>query len=139
MKAGAAGWMFAGPALIVIAVFFALPVLAALALSVTDFDIYALADSRNLRFMFLEYSSPQVCNGIIKNFDQACFRQHVQIEQFAISLYVWVSTQQGEQKVGAGPRRSQDHKPLDLRIRIHGNGGQVEVGCGHCVSNKVLS
>src|SRR6476660_5259913 len=51
MKAGAAGWMFAGPALIVIAVFFAMPVLAALALSVTDFDIYALADSRNLRFV----------------------------------------------------------------------------------------
>ncbi len=45
--------MFAGPALIVIAVFFALPVLAALALSVTDFDIYALADSRNLRFVGL--------------------------------------------------------------------------------------
>ena len=53
MKAGAAGWMFAAPALIVIAVFFALPVLAALALSVTDFDIYALADSRNLRFVGL--------------------------------------------------------------------------------------
>jgi multiple sugar transport system permease protein len=53
MKAGAAGWMFAAPALIVIAVFFALPVLAALVLSVTDFDIYALADSRNLRFVGL--------------------------------------------------------------------------------------
>jgi multiple sugar transport system permease protein len=37
--------------LLVIALFFALPVLAALALSVTDFDIYALADSRNLRFV----------------------------------------------------------------------------------------
>ena len=45
--------MFAGPALIVIAVFFAMPVLAALVLSVTDFDIYALADSRNLRFVGL--------------------------------------------------------------------------------------
>jgi multiple sugar transport system permease protein len=54
MKAGAAGWMFAAPALIVIGVFFALPVLAALALSVTDFDIYALADSRNLRFVGLD-------------------------------------------------------------------------------------
>jgi multiple sugar transport system permease protein len=49
-----AGWMFAGPALIVIALFFALPVLAALAMSVTDFDIYALADRHNLRFVALD-------------------------------------------------------------------------------------
>jgi multiple sugar transport system permease protein len=41
------------PALIVIGVFFVLPVLAALALSVTDFDIYALADARNLRLVGL--------------------------------------------------------------------------------------
>ena len=53
MKASTAGWVFAGPALAVIAVFFALPVLAALALSLTDFDIYALADSHNLRFVGL--------------------------------------------------------------------------------------
>ena len=46
-----AGWMFAAPALLVIAVFFLLPVLAALALSVTDFDIYALANLDNLRFV----------------------------------------------------------------------------------------
>lgn len=46
-----AAWVFAGPALAVIAVFFALPVLAALALSLTDFDLYALADMRNLRFV----------------------------------------------------------------------------------------
>jgi multiple sugar transport system permease protein len=39
------------PALIVIAVFFVLPVLAALAISFTDFDLYALADLRNLRFV----------------------------------------------------------------------------------------
>jgi multiple sugar transport system permease protein len=32
------------PALIAIAVFFAIPVIAALLLSLTDFDIYALAD-----------------------------------------------------------------------------------------------
>jgi len=48
-----AGWWFAAPALIVIGVFFFLPVLAALAMSVTDFDIYALADWRNLRFVGL--------------------------------------------------------------------------------------
>ncbi|MBM4245777.1 MAG: sugar ABC transporter permease [Deltaproteobacteria bacterium] len=39
------------PALGAIVAFFLLPVLAALALSVTDFDIYALADPANLRFV----------------------------------------------------------------------------------------
>ena len=53
MKAATAGWVFAAPALTVIAVFFGLPVLAALALSLTDFDIYALADLHNLRFVGL--------------------------------------------------------------------------------------
>jgi multiple sugar transport system permease protein len=43
--------LFAGPALAVIALFFGLPVLAAFALSLTDFDIYALADTGNLRFV----------------------------------------------------------------------------------------
>lgn len=54
MKRGAlAGWVFAAPALIVIGVFFGLPVLSALALSLTDFDLYALADPHNLRFVGL--------------------------------------------------------------------------------------
>jgi multiple sugar transport system permease protein len=43
--------MFAGPAVLVIGVFFLLPVLAAAALSLTDFDLYALADIGNLRFV----------------------------------------------------------------------------------------
>ncbi len=51
MSRSLAGWAFAAPALLVIAVFFFLPVVAALALSVTDFDIYALADIHNLRFV----------------------------------------------------------------------------------------
>jgi multiple sugar transport system permease protein len=46
-------WWFVAPALLVIAVFFVLPVLAALLLSFTDFDIYALADLRNLRFVHI--------------------------------------------------------------------------------------
>ena len=46
-------WWFAGPALLVIAVFFVLPVVAALAMSLTDFDIYALADLSTLRFVGL--------------------------------------------------------------------------------------
>ena len=48
------GWVFAGPALLVIAVFFALPVAAGLALSLTDFDLYALADLSTLRFVALD-------------------------------------------------------------------------------------
>ena len=43
-------WVLVGPALVVIGLFVALPVLAGLALSFTDFDLYALADLRNLRF-----------------------------------------------------------------------------------------
>nr|WP_211200209.1 sugar ABC transporter permease [Rhodanobacter sp. B2A1Ga4] len=45
--------MFLAPALVVLGVFFLLPVLAALALSLTDYDLYALADIRNLRFVAL--------------------------------------------------------------------------------------
>jgi len=48
-----AAWLFTAPALIVIGAFFFVPVLAALALSLTDFDLYALADLRNLRFVGL--------------------------------------------------------------------------------------
>ena len=52
-KVGAVGWALAAPALIVILVFFALPVIAGLALSLTDFDLYALADLSVLRFVGL--------------------------------------------------------------------------------------
>jgi multiple sugar transport system permease protein len=53
VKLNWAAWAFVAPALMVIAVFFFLPVLAGLALSFTDFDIYALADIGNLRFVGL--------------------------------------------------------------------------------------
>jgi multiple sugar transport system permease protein len=49
-----AGWWFVAPALLVIGVFFFLPVAAGLAMSLTDFDIYALADPRNVRFVGLK-------------------------------------------------------------------------------------
>lgn len=49
-----AAWLFVTPALMVVIVFFLLPVAAGLALSVTDFDIYALADPSNLRFVGLD-------------------------------------------------------------------------------------
>ncbi len=51
---GGAGWPFAAPALVMIAVFFLLPVIGAFALSFTDFDLYALADPNNLRMIGLD-------------------------------------------------------------------------------------
>ena len=54
MRNVGAAWCFVAPALLIIAVFFFLPVVAALAMSLTDFDIYALADSRNLRLVGLQ-------------------------------------------------------------------------------------
>ena len=46
-----AGWAMASPALAAILLFFVLPAIASLFLSFTDFDIYALADIGNLRFV----------------------------------------------------------------------------------------
>ena len=48
-----AAWLFLAPALALIGVFFFLPVAAALLLSLTDFDIYAVASSENTRFVGL--------------------------------------------------------------------------------------
>ena len=53
MNRAGAGWWFSLPALALISVFFLLPVVAALLLSFTDFDLYALADPANLRFIGL--------------------------------------------------------------------------------------
>jgi len=49
-----AAWIFLTPALGLIGVFFALPVLAGLALSFTDFDIYAIADPSTARAIAFE-------------------------------------------------------------------------------------
>jgi multiple sugar transport system permease protein len=49
-----AAWGFAAPALAIIGGFFLLPVVAALVLSFTDFDLYALADLDNMRFVGLD-------------------------------------------------------------------------------------
>jgi multiple sugar transport system permease protein len=46
-----AGFWFAMPALSLIALFFVVPVMAALALSFTDFDLYVLGDFSTLRFV----------------------------------------------------------------------------------------
>ena len=48
-----AGRLFVAPAIVVIGIFFLLPAAAAFVLSLTDFDLYAIADIRNLRFVAL--------------------------------------------------------------------------------------
>ena len=48
-----AAWWFLAPALLVLGLFFLLPVVGALGLSLTDYDLYALADIRHLRFVAL--------------------------------------------------------------------------------------
>jgi multiple sugar transport system permease protein len=48
-----AGWAFAAPAMIMLSLFFFVPVLLAFALSLTDFDLYALANLDDLRFIGL--------------------------------------------------------------------------------------
>ncbi len=45
------GYVFVAPALLVLLVFFLAPVIGALVMSFTDFDIYAMADLKNLRFI----------------------------------------------------------------------------------------
>jgi multiple sugar transport system permease protein len=49
-----AAWWLVSPALIAITVCFVIPVIAALALSFTDFDIYGIADRHNVRFIGLD-------------------------------------------------------------------------------------
>jgi multiple sugar transport system permease protein len=48
-----AGWMFVAPALSLIGLFFFVPVTAGLVLSITDFDIYAIASPATARFVGL--------------------------------------------------------------------------------------
>ena len=53
-EASNAAWFFLAPALLLIGVFFFIPVAASLLLSVTDFDIYAVAATENTRFVGLD-------------------------------------------------------------------------------------
>ena len=57
-----AGWIMTAPALTAIGLFFVLPALASLMLSFTDFDIYALANLNNLRFIGLDNYQRLVTN-----------------------------------------------------------------------------
>jgi multiple sugar transport system permease protein len=52
-EANTAAWFFLTPALVLIGVFFFLPVAASLLLSVTDFDIYGVANPSDTRFVGL--------------------------------------------------------------------------------------
>jgi multiple sugar transport system permease protein len=54
MSNSRAALLLAGPALAMILLFFFLPVCAALVLSLTDFDLYALASLKNLRFVGID-------------------------------------------------------------------------------------
>jgi multiple sugar transport system permease protein len=49
-----AGWWFASPAILAITVVLVIPVIAALGLSFTDFDLYSVADTGNVRFVGLD-------------------------------------------------------------------------------------
>jgi len=49
-----AGWLMVAPAMLAITAFFTLPLLAAVLMSLTDFDIYSVADLHNLRFVGLK-------------------------------------------------------------------------------------
>ena len=53
-RTGVVGWALAAPALAVIGIFFVLPVVMGLALSLTDFDLYGLADLSTVRFVGLD-------------------------------------------------------------------------------------
>ncbi len=54
MTSERAAWCLVAPPLLVIGVFFFVPVVAALFMSLTDFDLYALASLTNLRFIGLD-------------------------------------------------------------------------------------
>lgn len=54
MTTSRAAWWFVLPALVVIGAFFLLPAAASFLLSLTDFDLYALADLGNLRLVWFD-------------------------------------------------------------------------------------
>jgi multiple sugar transport system permease protein len=53
-EANTAAWFFLAPSLALIGVFFFLPVAASLLLSITDFDLYGIANPSNTRFVGLD-------------------------------------------------------------------------------------
>ncbi|HEX8255321.1 MAG TPA: sugar ABC transporter permease [Thermoanaerobaculia bacterium] len=61
---GRAALLFLAPALVLLAVFFFVPVLAGLALSLTDFDLYTIGDTRNIRFVGINNYRDLLSSGI---------------------------------------------------------------------------
>ncbi|HEY8517309.1 MAG TPA: sugar ABC transporter permease [Candidatus Binatia bacterium] len=61
-----APWVLVTPALVAIAAFFFVPIVAALLLSLTDFDLYALADPANLRVVGLENYARLVADPVFR-------------------------------------------------------------------------
>jgi multiple sugar transport system permease protein len=59
-----AGWYFVAPALVLIGIFFFIPVAGSLLLSLTDFDIYAIADRGNARFVGLRNYADMLGNSV---------------------------------------------------------------------------
>lgn len=59
-----AAWLLLAPALTAIGLFFALPLIASFFLSLTDFDIYAVADIHNMRFVGLANYAALIKNPI---------------------------------------------------------------------------
>ena len=71
-------WAFVVPALAVICVFFLVPVAVAVALSATDFDIYALADLANLRIVGVR-DTPYFLQEVLVRNNVACvLSEHLQ-------------------------------------------------------------
>lgn len=59
-----AALLFLAPAIIVLGVFFFLPVIAGFALSLTDFDLYSIGDIHNVRFIALRNYRDVLTNGV---------------------------------------------------------------------------
>ena len=55
---------FLAPAVIVLGLFFFLPVIAGFALSLTDFDLYSIGDVHNVRFIALRNYKEVLTNGV---------------------------------------------------------------------------
>src|SRR3546814_17334927 len=75
MRRELTAWTFVAPALAALGLFFALPVAAALLLSFTVFDFYALADPGNLRLPVRSEES-RVGNERVSTWRSRCPRYH---------------------------------------------------------------
>ena len=122
-------WLFLAPALALIAVFFFIPVAAALLLSFTDFDIYALADLNNVRFIGLQNYERLFANAadftflFVGNVDPASLRPLVpQILQYAKALRSEALEMISSALIGAGSAWGSSSSQIGRRI-LRGSAG----------------